>query len=244
MRRPRRRRLALPEEIHFDQAGLQGVRRAVRAERAAGVRGAGGEARHGFGLDQRPLSALAAHRRARAVLPGLARRARCPHAARSSWARACSRPTYRYHPSVVAQAFATLGTLFPGRVVLGMGTGESLNEVPATGLEWPEQKERTARFREALRLIRTLWSEERVSFEGQYYQTKLATIYDRPRAAGADLRRGRRPVHREARGPGGRRIHLHQRQEVGAVHARPCCRTCRRGSTHPAGRGPDPASSG
>ncbi len=90
-------------------------------------------------------------------------------------------PTYRYHPSVVAQAFATLGTLFPSRVVLGMGTGESLNEVPASGLEWPEQKERTARFREALRLIRTLWSYDRVSFEGQYYRTKLATIYDRPR---------------------------------------------------------------
>ena len=91
-------------------------------------------------------------------------------------------PTYRYHPSTVAQAFATLGTLFPGRVVLGLGTGESLNEVPATGMQWPEQKERTARFREALRLIQTLFTEERVSFAGQFYQTKLATIYDRPRA--------------------------------------------------------------
>jgi coenzyme F420-dependent glucose-6-phosphate dehydrogenase len=90
-------------------------------------------------------------------------------------------PTYRYHPSIVAQAFATLGCLFPGRVVLGLGTGESLNEVPATGFQWPEQKERTARFREALRLIRTLWTEDRVSFAGQFYQTKLATIYDRPR---------------------------------------------------------------
>ena len=89
-------------------------------------------------------------------------------------------PTYRYHPSVVAQAFATLGTMFPRRVVLGSGTGESLNEVPASGLQWPEQKERTARFREAMRLIRTLWSEERVSFDGQYYRTRLATIYDRP----------------------------------------------------------------
>jgi coenzyme F420-dependent glucose-6-phosphate dehydrogenase len=89
-------------------------------------------------------------------------------------------PTFRYHPSVVAQAFATLGTMFPERVVLGMGTGESLNEVPATGFDWPEQKERTARFREALRLIRALWSEERVSFEGQYYKTRLATLYDRP----------------------------------------------------------------
>jgi coenzyme F420-dependent glucose-6-phosphate dehydrogenase len=89
-------------------------------------------------------------------------------------------PTVRYHPSVVAQAFATLGTMFPGRVALGTGTGESLNEVPATGFDWPEQKERTARFREALRLIRALWSEERVSFEGQYYKTQLATLYDRP----------------------------------------------------------------
>jgi coenzyme F420-dependent glucose-6-phosphate dehydrogenase len=89
-------------------------------------------------------------------------------------------PTYRYHPSVVAQAFATLGTMFPGRVILGAGTGESLNEVPASGLQWPEQKERTARFREAIRLIRALWSEERVSFDGAFYKTRLATIYDRP----------------------------------------------------------------
>ncbi len=89
-------------------------------------------------------------------------------------------PTFRYHPAVVAQAFATLGMLFPGRVVLGLGTGESLNEVPASAIQWPEQKERTARFREAVRLIRELWSRERVSFDGQYYQTRLATIYDRP----------------------------------------------------------------
>ncbi len=89
-------------------------------------------------------------------------------------------PTFRYHPSVVAQAFATLGMLFPGRVVLGLGTGESLNEVPASAIAWPEQKERTARFREAIKLIRELWTSERVSFQGQYYQTRLATVYDRP----------------------------------------------------------------
>ena len=75
-------------------------------------------------------------------------------------------PTFRYHPSIVAQAFATLGSLFPGRVVLGVGTGESLNEVPATGMKWPEPKERFARLREALRLIRQLWKEDRVSFKG------------------------------------------------------------------------------
>jgi coenzyme F420-dependent glucose-6-phosphate dehydrogenase len=88
-------------------------------------------------------------------------------------------PTFRYHPAIVAQAFATLGCLFEGRVILGMGTGESMNEVPL-GVEWPEGKERFARFREAVRLIKQLWTEERVSFEGEYYRTDKATIYDRP----------------------------------------------------------------
>jgi coenzyme F420-dependent glucose-6-phosphate dehydrogenase len=54
-----------------------------------------------------------------------------------------------------------------------------MNEVPL-GLEWPDGKERFARFREAVKLIRQLWSEERVSFEGEYYRTDKATIYDRP----------------------------------------------------------------
>lgn len=90
-------------------------------------------------------------------------------------------PTFRHHPSIVAQAFGTLGSLFEGRVILGVGTGESLNEVPSSGMPWPEQKERAARFREAITLIKTLWAEERVSFEGQYYRTEVATIYDRPK---------------------------------------------------------------
>jgi coenzyme F420-dependent glucose-6-phosphate dehydrogenase len=89
-------------------------------------------------------------------------------------------PTFRLHPSIVAQAFGTLGAMFPGRVILGIGTGESLNEVPATGMAWPEMKERSARLREAVTLIRQLWREERVSFEGAFYKTENATIYDRP----------------------------------------------------------------
>src|SRR5215207_2202591 len=89
-------------------------------------------------------------------------------------------PTFRYHPSIVAQAFGTLGSMFPGRVILGIGTGEGLNEVPSTGAPWPEFKERFARMREAVQLIRQLWTEERVSFEGTYYRTEKATIYDRP----------------------------------------------------------------
>ena len=89
-------------------------------------------------------------------------------------------PTFRYHPSIVAQAFGTLGAMFPERVILGIGTGESLNEVPSTAMAWPEFKERFARLREAVTLIRRLWTEEKVSFEGQYYRTANATIYDRP----------------------------------------------------------------
>jgi coenzyme F420-dependent glucose-6-phosphate dehydrogenase len=89
-------------------------------------------------------------------------------------------PTFRYHPSVVAQVFGTLGVLFPNRVILGVGTGEGLNEVPSTGMKWPEMKERFARMREAISLIRKLWSEDRVTFEGQYYRTESATVYDKP----------------------------------------------------------------
>jgi coenzyme F420-dependent glucose-6-phosphate dehydrogenase len=89
-------------------------------------------------------------------------------------------PTFRYHPSVVAQAMGTLGVLFTDRVMLGIGTGESLNEVPPRGIEWPEFKERWARLREAVTLMRQLWSEERVTYTGTYYKTQNATVYDRP----------------------------------------------------------------
>lgn len=88
-------------------------------------------------------------------------------------------PTFRYHPAVVAQAFATLGCLYPGRIVLGVGSGESLNET-ALGIEWPAGRERLARLREAVSLIRQLWSAERVTFEGEHYRTENATVYDRP----------------------------------------------------------------
>jgi len=88
--------------------------------------------------------------------------------------------TFRYHPSIVAQAMGTIAVLNPGRVILGLGTGESMNEVPATGIEWPKFKERFGRLREAVELMRRLWTEDRVTFEGEYYRTKNATIYDRP----------------------------------------------------------------
>jgi coenzyme F420-dependent glucose-6-phosphate dehydrogenase len=94
-------------------------------------------------------------------------------------------PTFRYNPAVIAQAFATMGCLYPGRIMLGVGTGEALNEV-ATGFrgagaqDWPEFKERFARLREAVTLMRQLWAEDRVDFAGEYYSTHGASIYDRP----------------------------------------------------------------
>ena len=88
-------------------------------------------------------------------------------------------PTFRYHPAVVAQAFGTLGSLNPGRMILGVGTGEHLNE-GALGIAWPDNKERFARLREAVKLIKMLWTEQSVTFDGEYYHTRNATIYDRP----------------------------------------------------------------
>ena len=88
-------------------------------------------------------------------------------------------PVYRYHPAVVAQAFATLGVLYPGRVVLGVGTGEALNEV-TLGQTWPDPPERFQRLKEAITLIQRLWTEDRVSLEGAFWRVQDATIYDRP----------------------------------------------------------------
>ncbi|GAA1150737.1 glucose-6-phosphate dehydrogenase (coenzyme-F420) [Ornithinicoccus hortensis] len=104
-------------------------------------------------------------------------------------------PTFRYNPAVVAQAFATMGCLFPGRVVLGVGSGEALNEIATGALdgEWPEFKERFARLRESVRLMRELWKGDRVDFEGDYYRTSGASIYDVPE--------GGVPVYIAAGGP-------------------------------------------
>jgi coenzyme F420-dependent glucose-6-phosphate dehydrogenase len=89
-------------------------------------------------------------------------------------------PTMRYHPSIVAQSFATLARLATGPVFLGIGTGEAMNETPATGAPWPGAKERRLRLAEAIKLIRLLWTQERVDFEGEYYRTERATLYERP----------------------------------------------------------------
>ncbi len=89
-------------------------------------------------------------------------------------------PTFRYHPAIVAQASATLALLFPKRFFLGVGSGESMNETPVTAAAWPEPGERVRRLREAVRLMKRLWSEEYVTFSGRYYQTREARVFDKP----------------------------------------------------------------
>ncbi len=87
-------------------------------------------------------------------------------------------PTFRYNPAVVAQAFASLSLLYPGRIFLGVGSGEALNEEAAVG-SWPKWPERSERLIEATDVIRELWKGKQVDHKGKYY-TINARLYDPP----------------------------------------------------------------
>jgi G6PDH family F420-dependent oxidoreductase len=87
-------------------------------------------------------------------------------------------PTFRYNPAVVAEAFASLSLLFPGRIYLGVGSGESLNEQAAVGF-WPKWDERSERLIEATQLIRDLWKGQPVNHQGKYYKVDMR-LYDPP----------------------------------------------------------------
>ena len=79
-------------------------------------------------------------------------------------------PIYRYHPAIIAQAFASLDVLYPGRIGLGLGTGEAMNEVPL-GYDWPmSPKVRLTRTTEAIQIIKNLWNEG--STDDQYNDGK------------------------------------------------------------------------
>jgi TAT-translocated FGD2 family F420-dependent dehydrogenase len=88
-------------------------------------------------------------------------------------------PIYRYNPTTVAQAFASLALLYPDRVFLGVGTGERLNEQAAT-TQFGLYRERHDRLIEAIQLIRQLWGGQRISFQGRYFQTDQLKLYDVP----------------------------------------------------------------
>lgn len=88
-------------------------------------------------------------------------------------------PLFRFHPAVIAQAAATVDRLSNGRFMLGVGTGEALNEGPL-GFQFPKYKERSERMIEALQIMTRLLKGEKVTFEGNYYQTKNAKLYSPP----------------------------------------------------------------
>lgn len=101
-------------------------------------------------------------------------------------------PIYRYHPAILAQAFATMDHLHPGRVAIGLGTGEAMNEVPL-GSDWPPFKVRHKRMEEAIQVLRLLWTEDFVTFEGEEYRLRDANLYVKPQ--------GPIPIYVAASGP-------------------------------------------
>ena len=90
-------------------------------------------------------------------------------------------PIMRYHPAIVAQAFATMGAMYPGRVQLGVGTGEPPNEMALRSGEWPSNATRQEMLEEAITIINTLWtSADLVSFAGKYYTLNNAMVLTKP----------------------------------------------------------------
>lgn len=98
---------------------------------------------------------------------------------RLEFATGVTTPLWRYHPAVMAQAAATLDRLSGGRFNLGVGTGENINEGPL-GFVFPEYKERAARMREALEIMRRLLDGEKLTFQGEFYSTDRAKLYSPP----------------------------------------------------------------
>jgi len=101
-------------------------------------------------------------------------------------------PIGRYHPAIIAQAFATMDEMFPGRFFLGLGTGEAMNEVPL-GFPWPKFEDRLERLKESVEIIRALWSSDFPRYEGRFFSLNGANLYTKPRT--------RIPIYLAANGP-------------------------------------------
>jgi G6PDH family F420-dependent oxidoreductase len=91
----------------------------------------------------------------------------------------------RYHPALIAQAAATLDNMYPGRVAIGVGSGEAVNEAPffinRLG-RWPPWSERIKRTIEGVTLMRRLWtSTEYITFEGEFFQMRDIYLYTKPK---------------------------------------------------------------
>ena len=103
---------------------------------------------------------------------------------------------YRYNPAIVAQAFASLDVLYNGRIGLGVGSGEAMNEVSA-GFDWPPGDVRLERTKESIEIIQSLWmgktsqiktdkieeidNEGFVTYNGEYFKTHRAKLYTPPK---------------------------------------------------------------
>jgi coenzyme F420-dependent glucose-6-phosphate dehydrogenase len=88
---------------------------------------------------------------------------------------------HHYHPGVVAQSFMSLEDLYPGRVFLGAGSGEAVNEVPL-GADWPSPGEKIERLDQGLDAIRRLWDGETVTVDHGWFALKEAKLYTRAKA--------------------------------------------------------------
>jgi coenzyme F420-dependent glucose-6-phosphate dehydrogenase len=86
----------------------------------------------------------------------------------------------RYHPAVIAQATATLDYIFPGRIILGLGTGEEMQTVPL-GSNFPKYPERLRNLRETVEIIKKLWKEDFVDYNGKYWSLRSAKLYTKPK---------------------------------------------------------------
>ncbi len=85
---------------------------------------------------------------------------------------------HHYHPGLIAQAFMSLEELYPGRVFLGVGSGEAVNESPL-GLDWPPYGEQKRRFEAGLEAITRLWDGETVTMDGGWFSLKQAKLWTR-----------------------------------------------------------------
>jgi coenzyme F420-dependent glucose-6-phosphate dehydrogenase len=104
-------------------------------------------------------------------------------------------PVYRYHPAIIAQAFASLDVLYPSRIGLGLGSGEAMNESPL-GFDWPRARARLTRTIEAIQIIKELWEGKNdgfVNFNGEYFLLRNARLYTPPAK--------RIPIYMAATGP-------------------------------------------
>lgn len=88
-------------------------------------------------------------------------------------------PTIRYHPAIIAQAAATMAMLAPGRFMLGLGTGENLNE-HVVGQKWPSPAVRLEMLEEAVAVINQLWRGGLQDFHGCYFEVEQAELFSLP----------------------------------------------------------------